>query len=158
MNIIFDSEQDAVSVEEQLYNTERLNNILFIQNIDLRALNLAISLAQVKIVKRNASLRCMLPFPSEEREYTDEDTPKIYVACLSAYNAGYLHGLWIDATRDAIDIEDDIKWMLSWSPVADIEPCVSEACLKDMEFAIHDYEFWEGIELSEYEDIETVSE
>ena len=27
-----------------------------------------------------------------------------------------------------------------------------------MEFAIHDYEFWEGIELSEYEDIETVSE
>ena len=150
MNLIFESEQDAVSVAEQLHNTERLNNILFIQNIDLRALNLAVALAQVKIVKRNASLRCMLPFPSEEREYTDEDTPKIYVACLSAYNAGYLHGLWIDCTQQPEDIEDDIKWMLSWSPVADTEPCE--------EFAIHDYEFWEGIELSEYEDIETVSE
>ena len=77
MNIIFESEQDAVSVAEQLYNTERLNNILFVQNIDLRALNLAVALAQVKIVKRNASLRCMLPFPSEERECTDEETPKI---------------------------------------------------------------------------------
>ena len=158
MNIIFESEQDAVSVAEQLYKTERLNNILFIQNIDLRAFNLAVALAQVKILKRNASLRCMLPFPSEERECTDEETPKIYVACLSAYNAGYLHGLWIDGTQEPEDIEDDIKWMLSWSPVADTEPCVSEACLKDMEFAIYDYECWQGIQLSEYEDIETVSE
>ena len=47
MNIIFESEQDAVSVAEQLYKTERLNNILFIQNIDLRAFNLAVALAQV---------------------------------------------------------------------------------------------------------------
>ncbi|MEL6164677.1 MAG: antirestriction protein ArdA, partial [Cyanobacteria bacterium J06628_3] len=150
MNLIFESEQDAVSVAEQLHNTERLNNILFIQNFDLRALNLAVALAQVKIIKRNASLRCMLPFPSEERECIDNETPKIYVACLSAYNAGYLHGLWIDGTQEPEDIEDDIKWMLSWSPVADTEPCD--------EFAIHDYECWEGIELSEYEDIETVSE
>ncbi|AFY57332.1 antirestriction protein [Rivularia sp. PCC 7116] len=150
MNIIFDSEQDAVSVAEQLYNVERLDNILFIQNIDLRALNLAIALVQVKVVKRNASLRCMLPFPDEERECTDEETPKIYVACLSAYNAGYLHGLWIDGTQQPEDIEDDIKWMLSWSPVADTESCD--------EWAIHDYECWQGIQLSEYEDIETVSE
>lgn len=150
MNIIFDSELDAVSVAEQLYNVERLDNILFIQNIDLRALNLAVALVQVEVVKRNASLRCMLPFPSEERECTDEETPKIYVACLSAYNAGYLHGLWIDGTQQPEDIEDDIKWMLSWSPVADTESCD--------EWAIHDYECWEGIQLSEYEDIEKVSE
>ena len=64
MNIIFDSELDAVSVAEQLYNVERLDNILFVQNIDLRALNLAVALAQVKVPKRNASLRCLLPFPS----------------------------------------------------------------------------------------------
>jgi Antirestriction protein (ArdA) len=24
---------------------------------------------------------------------------RIYVACLAAYNNGYLHGKWIDATR-----------------------------------------------------------
>jgi len=150
MNIIFDSELDAVSVAEQLYNVERLDNILFIQNIDLRALNLAVALAQVKAPIRDASLKCSLPFPSYERECTDNETPKIYVACLSAYNAGYLHGLWIDGTQQPEDIEDDIKWMLSWSPVADTEPCD--------EWAIHDYECWQGIQLSEYEDIETVSE
>ncbi|NJM23791.1 MAG: antirestriction protein ArdA, partial [Richelia sp. RM1_1_1] len=150
MNIIFDSELDAVSVAEQLYNVERLDNILFIQNIDLRALNLAVALAQVKAPKRDVNLKCLLPFPREERECTLDETPKIYVACLSAYNAGYLHGLWIDGTQQLEDIEDDIKWMLSWSPVADTEPC--------NEWAIHDYECWQGIQLSEYEDIETVSE
>ncbi|MGB3639113.1 MAG: antirestriction protein ArdA, partial [Rivularia sp. (in: cyanobacteria)] len=102
---------------------ERLDNILFIQNIDLRALNLAVALAQVKAPIRNASLKCSLPFPLYERECTDDETPKIYVACLSAYNAGYLHGLWIDATQEPENIEDDIKWMLSWSPITDTEPC-----------------------------------
>ena len=27
-------------------------------------------------------------------------TPRIYVADLAAYNAGRLHGVWIDATQD----------------------------------------------------------
>ena len=30
----------------------------------------------------------------------DDITPKIYVACLAAYNNGHLHGEWIDATQD----------------------------------------------------------
>lgn len=24
------------------------------------------------------------------------ETPKIYVACLASYNAGFLHGRWVD--------------------------------------------------------------
>ena len=28
------------------------------------------------------------------------DTPRIYAACLAAYNNGHLHGRWIDATQD----------------------------------------------------------
>jgi len=32
---------------------------------------------------------------------TATDTPRIYVACLAAYNAGKLHGEWIDADQDA---------------------------------------------------------
>jgi antirestriction protein len=51
------------------------------------------------------------------------DTPRIYVACLSAYNNGHLHGRWIDADRDADDIRKDIKSMLSQSPMAKIEVC-----------------------------------
>jgi len=91
---------------------------------------------------------CLLPFPKEEREYTESNSPAIYVACLAAYNNSYLHGMWLDADRDYEEVQEDINWMLSWSPVRDIEECE--------EWAIHDYENFEGIELSEYEDIETV--
>ena len=35
--------------------------------------------------------------------------PRIYVACLAAYNAGYLHGAWIDANQTADQIEDEIQ-------------------------------------------------
>ena len=45
---------------------------------------------------------------------TDTDTPRIYVACLASYNAGILHGEWIDAT-DADEIREAIETMLSKS-------------------------------------------
>ncbi|MCG8594183.1 MAG: antirestriction protein ArdA, partial [Kiloniellales bacterium] len=50
------------------------------------------------------------PEPAENAGATD--TPRIYVACLAAYNAGHLHGCWIDAIQDAEDIQDDINAML----------------------------------------------
>lgn len=52
--------------------------------------------------------------------------PRIYVADLAAYNSGYLHGVWIDATLDASDIQDQVNAMLEQSPVGDAE-----------EYAIH---------------------
>lgn len=54
------------------------------------------------------------------------DEIKIYVADLAAYNAGHLHGVWIDATLDIEDIQAQIQRMLSLSPVEDAE-----------EYAIH---------------------
>lgn len=92
---------------------------------------------------------CLLPFPKSERECFCSNTPLIYVTCLAAYNNGYHHGIYIDAARDADEIQEDINWMLSWSPVRNIEECE--------EWAIHDYENFEGIRLDEYENIETVS-
>lgn len=76
-----------------------------------------------------------------------ETTPRIYVACLAAYNNGYLHGEWIDADQDADQIHEAIAAMLKTSPMADAE-----------EWAIHDYEGFEGIHLPEYAGIETVSQ
>lgn len=92
------------------------------------------------------SFKCQLPFPRREREADGE--PQIWVSCLSAYNNGYLHGLWIDASQDAESIEEDINWMLSWSPMRDFEPCE--------EWAIHDFEM-AGFEISEWQDLETVA-
>lgn len=48
------------------------------------------------------------------------DTPRIYVASLSDYNAGRLHGEWIDATQELDDIWAEIHAMLAKSPEARI--------------------------------------
>ncbi len=72
------------------------------------------------------------------------DTPRIYVRCLASYNAGHTHGKWIDAT-DADCILEEIQEVLSTSPE------------NGEEWAIHDYEGFGGLELSEYESIERVA-
>ena len=77
---------------------------------------------------------------------------QIYVACLSAYNNGHLHGTWIDATQDEEDILAEIQTMLAASPVAELYGEVAE------EFAIHSYEGFHGIEIGEYESISRVSQ
>lgn len=70
---------------------------------------------------------------------------RIYVACLAAYNNGKLHGAWIDATQGEWAIDTDIQTMLAASPVRDAE-----------EWAIHDYEGFEGVRVAEYTGVETV--
>lgn len=72
---------------------------------------------------------------------------RIYVVCLAAYNNGYLHGRWINAEQDADAIRAEIAQMLKASPIPDAE-----------EFAIHDYEGFEGYGLSEYEGIDRVAD
>lgn len=41
---------------------------------------------------------------------------RIYVACLASYNAGRLHGAWIDADQDADAIHEEIAKILKASP------------------------------------------
>lgn len=43
-------------------------------------------------------------------------TPRIYVACLASYNAGLLHGRWIDLDGDADEVHAEIAAMLRESP------------------------------------------
>jgi antirestriction protein len=77
-------------------------------------------------------------------------TPRIYVASLTDYNNGILHGCWIDADQDAGTIQDEINDMLAESPTTAKYPDqVAE------EWAIHDYEGFPH--LHEYETIETVA-
>lgn len=72
---------------------------------------------------------------------------RIYVACLAAYNNGILHGCWIDAEQEPEEIRSGINAMLKASPIAGAE-----------EYAIHDFEGFEGASLSEYQGIESVAE
>jgi antirestriction protein len=72
---------------------------------------------------------------------------RIYVACLAAYNNGILYGVWLDATQDMGDLWEGINTMLKASPMPDAE-----------EWAIHDYEGYGNLSLSEYMGIQKAHE
>lgn len=82
----------------------------------------------------------------DQREREPQYRPRIYVASLSDYNAGRLHGQWLDAAQEPQDLLAGISAMLAASP----EPMAEE-------WAIHDYEQFCGVCLGEYESVETVS-
>jgi len=84
--------------------------------------------------------------PTPEHETTPRPTPRIYVADLAAYTHGRLHGVWLDATRDAEELWADIRAMLASSP----EPLAEE-------FAILDHEDFTGYPLGEHENLAFVS-
>ena len=76
----------------------------------------------------------------------NSDTPRIYVACLAAYNNGHLHGAWIDV-EDEDSIQDAVRAILKSSPIPDAE-----------EYAIHDYENFDGVTINEYDSFARVVE
>lgn len=65
--------------------------------------------------------------------------PRIYVACLAAYNGGRLHGAWIETEDDLEAVLEAVAAMLSASP----EPGAEE-------YAIHDYEGFGGVQIGEF--------
>jgi antirestriction protein len=72
--------------------------------------------------------------------------PKIYVASLSDYNSGTLHGQWIDADQEPDDIGSAVQEMLAASQ----EPHAEE-------WAIHDFEDFGSIFLGEWESFANIS-
>lgn len=74
------------------------------------------------------------------------DPIRIYVASLSDYNAGRLHGVWIDLEG----LEKDDVWMVINAMLKRSKEPIAE------EFAIHDYEGFMGYSLHEYESIDSV--
>lgn len=75
------------------------------------------------------------------------DEQRIYVACLAAYNNGILHGKWIEISDDIDVTWKEIRSVLASSPIPEAE-----------EHAIHDYEGFGGVRISEYESIERIHE
>src|SRR5581483_3902347 len=75
------------------------------------------------------------PDPAERQP---EIIPRIYVASLADYNAGRLHGVWIDAAQEPDDLQLHINAMLARST----EPIAEE-------WAIHDFEGFNGLHLGE---------
>ena len=86
-----------------------------------------------------------------ERQEHVSDGPRIYVASLSDYNAGILHGVWLDANDELASLHEGIAEMLADSPTTKRYGDVAE------EWAIHDYENFGDIRLSEFESIDRVA-
>lgn len=102
---------------------------------------------------------------------------KMYAACLASYNAGILHGAWIDATDDADEMSESIRAMLRESPCPNVtvecpdcegdgkqagdavcELCKGKGVVPSAEeYAIHDYD---GIPSSfgEYPSLESIAQ
>lgn len=76
-----------------------------------------------------------------------ERGPRIYVASLADYNAGRLHGIWLDADNDIDSLDASIASMLRTSP----EPYAED-------WAIHDYEGFGDLRLDESESLAFVGE
>lgn len=68
---------------------------------------------------------------------------RIYVACLASYNAGILHGRWIDASSDVDAMQAEISAMLRASPCPNVtvrDPDTGENVPSAEEYAVHDYD------------------
>jgi antirestriction protein len=73
--------------------------------------------------------------------------PRIYVACLAAYNEGRLHGAWIEVGDDVDAVRAAVAAMLAASPALGAE-----------EYAIHDHDGFGGVEVGEHMPLEAVVE
>ncbi|MET8702763.1 antirestriction protein ArdA [Kitasatospora sp. NPDC004723] len=80
----------------------------------------------------------------------DTLTPRIYVASLTDYNSGELHGKWIDADQSADEIMAEVQEMLAASPAAAQYGEIAE------EWAIHDYDEFGGIVIGEWDSFERI--
>ena len=86
------------------------------------------------------------PDASVGYEGSGQLAPRIYVASLSDYNNGRLHGRWLDAARDSAAIRAEIQAMLAESSDPGAE-----------EWAIHDYDEFGSWQVDEFDSIELVS-
>jgi antirestriction protein len=82
--------------------------------------------------------------PRNERE--PRVSPKVWIASLSDYNNGDLHGAWVDADQEPDYIWEGINQVLATSRQPGAE-----------EWAIFDYEGFGPLRLSEYETVDRVS-
>ncbi len=73
------------------------------------------------------------------------EVPRIYVASLSDYNAGRLHGAWIDATGELDEVYGAVETMLANSPEPNAE-----------EWAIHDQMGFGNVLVDEHASLEWV--
>ena len=77
--------------------------------------------------------------------YHDENAPAVWVACLSSYNHGNLHGAWVNVPDSVEEMRELIEQVLQSSPSPDGE-----------EWGFFDNSELAPFDIGEYEDLETL--
>jgi antirestriction protein len=88
---------------------------------------------------------------AERHEAEPSAQPCIWVASLSDYNNGIVHGQWMNAARDVAALQADINAMLATSPWTARTGEPAE------EWAIHDYDGFEPLRIDEHESLSWIS-
>ena len=109
---------------------------------------------QVEKFKRNGREVSMEQEPHEQEgggneirpEQPSKPDPKIYVASLSDYNDGRLHGAWLSAAVGHEELAEGVQAMLAASPTPGAE-----------EYGIFDYDGFGLVRIGEYERLEAVT-
>ena len=84
--------------------------------------------------------------PPASAETVTVERPTVYVASLADYNAGRLHGIWVDPAKDLAELQEEVAGMLRRSRTPGAE-----------EYAIHDFSgFGRHVELGEYTPLDRV--
>lgn len=91
------------------------------------------------------------PAVAEQQEAEPTARPRIWVASLSDYNHGNMHGAWIDAAQEEAELQADIHAMLAASPLSVQTGEPAE------EWAIHDYDGFGRLRIDEHEDLHWIS-
>lgn len=89
--------------------------------------------------------------PAEQREAEPAIQPRIWVASLSDYNNGRLHGAWIDAAQEEADLQAEIDAMLAASPLT------AETGEPAEEWAIHDADGFGPLPIDEHDSLHWIS-
>lgn len=71
------------------------------------------------------------------------DNPRIYVACLASYNQGEMHGEWLEL-EDLSELRKGIEEVLKSSPAGEDAE----------EYAVHDYDGFGPLSVSEHPDLD----
>lgn len=86
------------------------------------------------------------PAQHAEREQQPRLRPRIWVGSLADYNAGHLHGDWIDAAVADADLHDAVQHILATSDEPDAE-----------EYGIFDYDGFGAFQVGEHEQLDIVA-
>ncbi len=87
----------------------------------------------------------------QEHERRDDEHepalhPRVWIGSLADYNAGVLHGAWLDAAQEPEELEAAVDDLLARSPTPGAE-----------EWAIFDSDDFGGLRIDEHEGLDTVS-